>query len=479
MGMTSTTITASPNTDTGHSRPSTLAALRARLRGTALTPSDDGYDEARRAWNLRAEHRPSVVVLAEDADDVRLAVTFARENSLGVGVMSTGYGTASPVGGDGVLINTSRMRGVQIDPLGRVARVQPGVLWDDLVPAAAAHGLAALTGSSPRVGVVGYTLGGGFGWLGRRYGLAAHSVIRAEVVTANGRLITADRDEHPNLWWGLRGGTGNLGIVTALELALYPVQHVYAGNLYYPLSRASEVLEYFAAWSPTTPNELTAAATFRGFPPFPTIPEPLRGQSLIALRGCYSGDLAAGEKLINAARSALGPAYLDTFGAMPVTTMGSITMDPVDPIAFLGHSELLADLTPETVRALLEVAGPDARSPLLMLEVRQLGGALVGPPGALSPMAHTEAKFSLNAIGITPTPAQDDAVQAHLGKVARTLAPFATGDTYLNFLDLDGAAPERIRAAYSDRDWDRLVRLKGRYDPRNLFRFNRNIPIPA
>ena len=441
-----------------------------------MLPGDEAYDAARAAWNLNAEHRPALVVLAESAEDIGRAVEFARTEGLGVGVLATGHGTGTPCNG-GVLINTSPMRGVHVDPAARVARVEAGAVWHDVLEAAGVHGLTGLPGSSTTVGVVGYTLGGGFGWLGRRYGLAAHSVLRAEVVTADGRLVTAGPDEHPDLFWGIKGGTGNLGIVTALEFALQPVRQVYGGNLYYPLDRAADVLEFFAQWSRSAPLELTPAVTFRMFPPLPTVPEPLRGTTLVAIRGCFCGDPVEGRALIDQARAALGPAHLDTFAEMPAAGLAAISMDPVDPLGAMNHLELLRDLTPATIDALVELAGPEARSPLVMLEVRQLGGALKGPAGALHPMAHTDAAFSLNAIGITPTPERETAVRTHLKKVEERIREHVTGDTYVNFLDLEGATPERIRAAYSADDWHRLVRLKANYDPNNVFRFNRNISL--
>ena len=367
-----------------------LESLRARLRGAAVRPGDDGYDEGRTAWNLNAAHRPALVVLAEGAEDIRCAVEFARTVGLGVGVLATGHGTGTPSDG-GLLINTSRMRGVRIDPDARVARVEAGAVWDDVVEAAAVHGLAGLPGSSTKVGVVGYTLGGGFGWLGRRYGLAVHSVLRAEVVTADGQLVAASPDERPDLFWGIKGGTGNLGIVTALEFALHPVRQVYGGNLFYPLDRAADVLGFFAAVEPVGAARTDVGGHVPDLPPLPTVPEPLRGSKLVALRGCFCGDPADGEALIDQARAALGPAKIDTFAEMPAAGLAAISMDPPDRLGFMGHIELLRDLTPDTIDALIDLAGPDAQSPLAMLEVRQLGGAISGPADALSPMAHTDA----------------------------------------------------------------------------------------
>jgi len=461
-----------------HAARRDLERLRATLRGAALAPDDEGYDRACQAWNLNAVQRPALVVLAEDASDMRSAVRFARQQNLGVGVLATGHGTGVPCDG-GVLINTSRMRRVHVDPDTRTARVDAGALWEDVIDAASVFGLTGLPGSSAKVGVVGYTLGGGFGWLGRRYGLAAHSVTRAEVVTADGELVTADPNYHHELFWGLKGGTGNLGIVASLEFAVHPVRDVYAGNLYYPLDRARDVLEFFAGWTRSAPPELTGAATFRTFPPLPGVPEPLRGRSLVAVRGCYCGAVEDGRALIDKARDALGPAAVDTFAVMPAAGLAAISMDPVEPLGAVNHSELLPELTPEIIDALVDVAGPQSGSPLVMLEIRQLGGALRGRPDELSPMAHTRATVSLNAIGITPNPERAAAVLAHLATIRHRIGALATGDTYINFLDLDGATPERIRTAYSAADWLRLVRLKETYDPADVFRFNRNIPVPA
>ena len=241
------------------------------------------------------------MVLAEDASDVRNAVRFAQTSELGVGVLATGHGTGQPCNG-GLLINTSRMRGVRVDTSARVARVEAGAIWEDVVEAAATHGLVGLPGSSMTVGVVGYTLGGGFGWLGRRYGLAAHSITKAEVVTADGEFVTASPNEHPDLFWGLQGGTGNLGIVTSLEFSLHPVREVYGGNLYYPLERARDVLQFYAEWSRSAPDELTAAATFRTFPPLPSVPEPAARQDVgRSARLLLQVTSAAGEDLMNQA----------------------------------------------------------------------------------------------------------------------------------------------------------------------------------
>jgi FAD/FMN-containing dehydrogenase len=453
-----------------------LEGLRAGLKGAAYVPGDKGYDEARAAWNLNAHQHPALVVVAEGAADVLAAVRLAREQGLGVGVMATGHGVAAPADG-GVLINTSRMKGVHVDPETRTARVEAGVKWADLAPEAAAHGLAGLQGSSSDVGIVGYTMGGGFGWLGRKHGFAADSVKEADVVTADGELIKVSAHENADLFWGLKGGGGNFGIVASLEFVLYPITHVYGGDLFYPAQRAAEVLELYGRWSAGLPDEVTSGVAFMNLPPFEEIPEPLRGNSLIAVRACYTGeDLEEkGEELLRPWRE-FGEPVMDTFGVMPYAAMDAISMDPVNPMGAYGHVEMLRDLSPETCETLVKLAGADSNSPLAMLELRQLGGALSRPPADLNPMGRSDSRFIMYGLGATPTPEVAQAVQAYLAYVAEAVSLHVSGATYVNFMDLDGASAERVRAAYSPDDWQRLVTLKDRYDPTNLFRFNRNIP---
>ena len=452
-----------------------LRRLRAAIRGEVYLPSDEGFTATVRAWNLNGIHHPAVVVLPSDTDDLRAAIDWAAGAGVGVGVQATGHGIARPCDG-GMLVNTSRLTRLQLDLDRRRVRVGAGVGWRSVVEAAAPYGLAGLHGSSITVGAVGYTLGGGFGWLGRRFGLAAHSVTAAEIVTADGRVRTVSRHRHPDLFWAVPGGLSNLGVVAHLEFALHPVPMVYAGNLFYPQRRLGELLTFFADWSRRTPDALTAAVTVRRFPPIPAVPEPLRGQVWAALRGAYCGDLVQGRRLVDEARSALGPATVDTFAPLPTNRLAEVSADPVDPLPARGHHELLADLTPEAIDDLVQFAGAEAAWPLVMTEVRQLGGALSGSPEALSPMAHTTARFSLNAIGATADPDQQTRVRSHLTALADRMERHATGDTYLNFLDLDAATPARIRAAYRPADRERLRGLKRHYDPTDVFRFGRPLP---
>jgi FAD/FMN-containing dehydrogenase len=450
-------------------------ALRTQLRGALLRPGEEGYDEARAAWNLNAHQRPAVVVMAEGADDVRAAVRFARHEGLGVGVMATGHGVGTPADG-GLLVNTSRMRGVRVDPVARTARVEAGALWKDVIPEARAHGLAGLAGSAPHVGVVGYTMGGGFGWLGRKYGLNSASVVEADVVTSGGELLRVSTEENEDLFWGLKGGGGNFGIVTSLEFRLYPLATVYGGSVFYPVERAREVLELYARWSAGLPDEMTTAVAFMNVPPLPSLPEPLRGRSVVVVKGCYCGERPeVGEEMFRPVREGIGAPLMDTFGVMPVEAMDRISKDPVDPMGVIQHAELLSGLSPEAIDAFVGVEGAGSGSPLLMVEVRQLGGALARNPEHLSPMGSGDARFSLNALGATFTPEMAEVVKAHIARLAEATRQYQTGETFLNFMEVDPDA-DRVRAAYPPGDWERLVALKDEHDPENLFRFNRNIP---
>jgi FAD/FMN-containing dehydrogenase len=454
--------------------PKAVEALRLRIRGALLRPGEEGYDGARAAWNLNARQRPAAVVMAEGASDVLAAVRLARDEGLGVGVMATGHGVGTPCDG-GVLVNTSRMRGVRVDPASRTARVEAGALWADVIPEAQAHGLAALAGSAPHVGVVGYTVGGGFGWLGRKYGLNASSVTEADIVTAGGKLLRLSAEENPDLFWGLKGGGGNFGVVTSLEFRLYSLTTVYDGAVFYPAEKAGEVLEAYARWSAGLPDETTTAFAFINVPPLPSLPQPLRGRSVV-VRGCFCGERPEdGEELFRHVREGLGGPIMDTFGAMPVAAMGAISKDPVDPMGFVQHAEMLSDLTPGAIDALVRVAGAGSGSPLLMVEIRQLGGALARTPGLLNPMGSGDARFSMNAIGATLTPENVEGVGTHIARLVEATRQYQTGETYVNFMEV-GPAEDRVRAAYPPEDWERLVALKDEHDPNNLFRFNRNIP---
>jgi hypothetical protein len=446
----------------------------AQLDGKIITPEHARFDEARRAWNLTVDQRPAAVVFPESAEDVAAAVLFAREHGLRVAPQGTGH-NAGPLGSleDTILVETERMRGVQIDPNAWVARVEAGAVWLQVVKAAAQHGLAALAGSSPDVGVVGYTLGGGMSFLARKYGLATNAVRAIELVTADGRLVRADRESEPDLFWALRGGGGSFGVVTAIELQLLPITHAYAGVLFYPIERGSEVLH---AWRELThddslPDELTTVGRFLRLPPIPEIPEPVRGKSFVIVEAYHVGERAQADELLAPLR-ALGPAN-DTITTVPMPALSHLHMDPEEPLPGFGDGLMVAELPAEAVDAFVDVAGQNARFPLLTVELRQLEGALGRPHPTHGALSSIDAQYSLFAAGMVPAPELTGPVHAQVQAVKAALAPWAASHMYLNFAEGQGD-PSRF---WSEQAYHRLRRIKAAVDPDDLIRSNH--PVPA
>jgi UDP-N-acetylenolpyruvoylglucosamine reductase len=451
-------------TNTAHETTG-VAELRDLIDGHVVLPGEEGWDLARQAWNLAADQRPVAVVFVETADDVAAAVDFARRLGLRMTTQATGHFAGSLDGfEDTILVKTSRMRGLEIDPKARTARAEAGVLWEEVVLAAGEHGLAGLAGSSPDVGVVGYTLGGGLGWLARRYGLAANSVLAVELVTADGRIVRADRDTEPDLFWAVRGGGGSFGIVTAVEFALYPVAEVYAGILFFPFERAAEVLNTWSEWVEDTPEEITSAGRLMQFPPIPDLPEHLRGRSFVMIEAAYLGNEADGAELLRPLRE-LGP-EMDTFAMIPATELRFLHMDPPQPVPGAGDGMALAELTPEAVDALVAVAGPGSGSPLLSVELRQLGGAVAVERPEHGAVGHLDAGFALYGVGMALDPGMEAAVKVHAQTVKDALAPWAAGRGYFNFAE----TPLEGQSLYPPATYLRLQDVKAAYDPDELFR---------
>ncbi len=440
-------------------------ALRSRVVGRVVAETDDGWDEARRPWNLAAAQRPPLVAFPESTDEVIEIVRFAREHGLRAAPQGTGHG-AAPLGvlDDAVLVSMSRMRDVAIDPVGRSARVGAGVKWGEVQGAAARHGLAGLAGSSPDVGVVGYTLGGGLGWLARRHGLACNSVLAIDVVTADGRSLHVDREHEPDLFWALRGGGGSFGIVTALEFALYPVRELYAGVLFWPLERAAEVLHAWLAWTTDIPDTATSVGRLLNMPPIPEIPPELRGRSFVVVEAACLTPAREGAELMQPLR-ALRP-EIDTFAMLPPAGLGALHMDPIDPVPAFVDGYLLADLSPAAIDALVAAAGPGSGSPLLSVEMRHLDGALADAAPEHGALASLEGRFAAAAISLVLNEAMAVAVERHARLVRSALAPWKAQRSYRNF-DEQAA---NLSDLYSPAACERLGRVKARYDPGDLVR---------
>jgi UDP-N-acetylenolpyruvoylglucosamine reductase len=446
-------------------------ALRERLTGDFITPDDSHWDEARLAWNLAVDQRPAAVAIPETVADIVEVVRYARSNGLRVAGQSTGH-NAHPLA-EGLehtlLIKTHRMREVQIDANARVARVEPGTLWMDVTYPAGEHGLAPLAGSSPDVGVAGYVLGGGISWLGRKYGLAANSVIAIELVNADGEVIRASSVENTDLFWALRGGGGNFGIVTSIEIRLYPVKELYAGWLIFPMERAEEVLNAWRDWVDHVPDEVTSVGRLLQIPPLPDIPEPLRGRRLVVVEAAMIMDEAKASKLLKPLRK-LRP-EMDTFAMKPATELQELHMDPPHPVPGMGDHMLLRDLTRAGIEKLVDVAGAGSSSPLLSVEFRHLGGALgrVEPGGGAT--ASLDAGFAMFAVGMTMDPVMTAAVRAYLPVVKEALARYDSGREYLNFAE----HRTDVRRLWPTDTYHRLRQVKGEHDPLDIFRANHQI----
>jgi hypothetical protein len=444
-----------------------IEGLRARLTGDYVTPGDPAWDVARRAWNLAVDQHPIAVALPETADDVVEIVRHAAGHGYRVAAQGTGH-SAAPMGSlEGtILLRTSRLRGVEIDPKALVARVEAGVLWLEAVRAAAEHGLAALAGSSPDVGVVGYSLGGGLSFLSRKHGLATNSIVAVELVTADGQLVRADAANHADLFWAVRGGGGNFGVVTALEFRLFPIAEVYAGALFFPVERASEVLQAWREWTHGLPAEMSSLGRVMQFPPFPEVPEPLRGNVFAIVETVFIGDEAAGADLIRPLRD-LGPA-IDTVATIPVAKLSELHMDPPQPVPGVGDGLVLTELPVEAVDT---VVGLAVGSPLVSLEIRQLGGALADSKPEHGALASLDGPYLVFGVGMAMTSEMGTGVAAHMDRVHEALAPWKAPRTSLNFRER-ASAPEAFHGPDVHR---RLQAVKARYDASDVIRANHPI----
>jgi FAD/FMN-containing dehydrogenase len=439
-----------------------------------VMPHDESWDEARLAWNLAVDQQPAAVALPESARDVGAIVRWARERGLRVAPQGTGH-NAHPLGSlaHTVLLKTERMRGVAIDARAQRARVEAGVLWAEVTEAAAQHGLAALAGSSPDVGVVGYTLGGGVSWLSRRYGLAANSVTAIELINAEGEPVRADADQNADLFWALRGGGGSFGVVTALEFALYPITDVHAGVLFFPLERGAEVLRAWRRWVDTVPDEVTSVGRFLQFPPVPALPEHLRGQSFAVIEAVSLLGQDASDELLGPLRE-LGP-QLDTFATIPAHSLDRLHMDPEHPVPGAGDGMVLSDLNDAAIDALVQTAGAGSHSPLLSVELRHAGGALARKVPGGGAVSSVNGRFLLFAVGMAPTPDAGTAVKAQVELVQNALVPWDAGRAYSNF----ATKRERGERLFGDLTYRRLQTVKATVDPDDVFRSNHPVRLPA
>ncbi|MDR5698601.1 FAD-binding oxidoreductase [Agromyces aerolatus] len=462
----------------GPSRRDSFARLGAQLDGRLVTPGADDWDLARVAWNLAVDQRPAAVVVAASTDDVVRTVNTAREAGLAVAPQATGHNAGPLAADDGladaILLRTHELRGVEVDVDARVARVEAGAQWGDVIAAVAPHGLTALAGSSHDVGVVGYTLGGGLSWLARSHGIAANHVIAAEVVTADGRTRRVDAEHDEDLFWAIRGGGGDFAIVTALEFRLYPIATIVAGALFFPLERTEEVLQAWRTWTETVPDAVTSLGRVLRIPPMPELPPFLAGKSFVAIEVAIQETPDRADELLAPLRE-LGP-DLDSVHPQPTAELLQLHMDPPEPVPGFGDGMALAELGPDTVRAFADATGPDSDCALLSVEIRHLGG-MVRPsvatrhaasrglpfPGAT---AGFDAGYAVYAVGIA-APGLGEVLAASLDRVRAAIAPWQADLGYLNFAEYP-VAPESL---FGDR-LRRLRAVKDDVDPAGVLRSN-------
>lgn len=447
------------------------ASLRGMCDGAVHLPGDPGYDRARLPWNVAVDLRPAAVAFPATVDDVNAVVREAAADGLRVAAQGTGHNPGPLTSMDGtVLIRTSRMAAVTIDPVARVARVQAGALWLDVVEAAAEHGLAALHGSSPDVGVVGYSLGGGTGWYARKHGLAASSVTALDVVLADGSQARADALTNPELFWALRGGGGNFGVVTSMEFRLFPIETAYAGMLVWDQRDAGQVLRTWAHWCLDAPDEVTTSFRMLNLPPLPELPEAFRGRQLTVIDGAVLGTDEEGTSILAELR-ALGP-QMDTFGRVPAASLSRLHMDPEGPTPSTSGTVMLDDLPEPAIASFLALTGPSSGSSLLSAELRQLGGTLGRAHDAGGALSRLDGSFLFFGVGIAATPEMGERAHADAAAVADALAPYATGADYLNFVE----SPVDVRRSFGSEVWQRLQTVRSTVDPTGTFQANHRVP---
>ena len=436
-----------------------------------LRPGDAGFAEEVTGFNVAHPHEPDAVIAARCADDVATAVRWAARQCMPVAVQATGHGANSPMDG-GLLISTRRMKRVDVHPDGRTATVGAGATWRDVQRATAPHGLAGLAGSSSGVGVVGYTVGGGLPVLGRAFGWAAQRVRRMDVVTADGEQRSVAADSEPELFWALRGGKSNAGVVTSMTFELLPLARIYGGSAYFDGAHAPGLLRAYAQWTATLPDQMCTALQLLRLPPLPDIPEPLRGRFTVQLCVAWPGDPAEGKRLVAPMRAA-APAFIDAIGELDYRDLDDVYRDPEHPVPAVEGCLLLRGLPGGAIDTLLELAGPDAATPLLVVALRHMGGALAELPATGDAVGARDAGYLLQTVGILAGPHAADVVPATAAARA-AMTPWSTGHTYVNLHGTPGDEADRARA-WPAETYDRLRRVKGRYDPAGLFRFGHSI----
>ena len=457
-----------------HPAPSLRAeALRGLCGGAVHLPGDPGYEMARMPWNVAVDQRPAAVAFPRSATEAAELVVCAARAGLRVAPQSTGHAAGPLAEGsldDVVIVRTSEMTEVTVDPSAQTVRVGGGVLWQQVVEAAAPHGLAALHGSSPDVAVAGYALGGGIGWYARKLGLATNSILAVEIVTADGQVRRVDHDSDHDLFWAVRGGGGNFGLVTALELRLYPIADAYAGMLLWDRQHADVVVREWARWSASAPDEVTTSLRVMSFPPMPELPDFIRGRQLVVIDGAVLSDDGAAEELLAPLR-ALAP-EMDTFARVPAAALSRLHMDPEGPTPAVSGSILLDGLPDEAIDAFLAEVGPGSTSTLLAAELRQLGGALGRAHHGAGALPRLDAAYAGFFVAIAATPEMAAQGLLDAKRLEAVLAPWSRGRSFLNFSE----GRVDTSTAFDHDVWVRLGNVRAKVDPDGVFVANHQVP---
>lgn len=437
------------------------------LRGCHLQPGDDGYDQARSIYNAMIDNSPALIARCAGAADVIHAVNFARHNDLLVSVRGGGHNVSgNAVCDGGLMIDLSLMKGVRVDPQSKSARAEAGVTWGEFDHDTQAFGLATTGGLVSTTGIAGLTLGGGLGWLMGNHGLACDNLISVDVVTADGRLITASASQNEDLFWGMRGGGGNFGIATALEYRLHPVGPMVGGLLIYPLDKAAEVIQFYDDFTRTSPDEL---GTFVGFV---TSPE---GERVMAIFVCYNGAVEEGERILKPLRE-FGPPVADMVGPMPYVKVQQM-MDEAFPAGRQNYwkSNFLKGLDSGAIETIIDHVAK-APSPFSAVAIEQFSGAVNRIGMEDTAFNHRGARYNLLIVGVWPDPAAKAANVKWVRDLWDAMEPYSSGSVYVNYLGQENdEGADRVRSAYGPDKYERLAALKNKYDPTNLFRLNQNI----
>jgi FAD/FMN-containing dehydrogenase len=448
-----------------------IAELRDGFDGDVIGPDDRAYDEARKVFNGMIDKRPAVIARCASTGDVVAAVNLAREEGLVAAVRSGGHSVAGmSICEDGILIDLSGMKGIDVDPQARTARAGGGLLWGEFDAATQEHGMHTPGGRVTTTGVGGFTTGGGYGWTSSKYGLTCDNLISAEVVTADGEVLTASADENPDLFWGIKGGACNFGVVTNFEFRLYPLgPTIFGGLAAWPIDQAPEVIRGWRDYVADAPDELSTGMVILTAPPEDFVPKEVQGTPIVALAGMYVGDPAEGEAAFQPLKD-LNPA-MDLIGPMPYTAFQAL-LDPGNQPGFRNYwrGEYLTALSDEAIDTYVERAR-EPLTPFNQIVIFRIGQAVKAVGEDDSAFSHRDADYLVHPIGMWEDPAEDERLIGWVREFSEAMRPFETGGVYLNFT----GDSDKVRDAFGEQKYERLVELKDKYDPENLFQHNQNI----